>query len=607
MSVTDKQMLSAGKTSKTPRIDISLKLNSMIKDFERTGVAQKYTTPRVSKDEGIETAYRIIVAAVCGYRTLFGKDCEEDVLLAARRMKMEGMEGNGTASFCEKHRIEFLGNASGFYDKHNRWIEFNDYIEEDLQPETKTKLRKLMTEPLSESDELSGDVYAFEIEGDSNCNLVFSSLSSIFSVREDDAAQDVFHIKVGRTCDVRQRIRDWSNQCKSRKFTMRGWWPNGFRDCEDESANLNELGLQGPLCPRLESLVLCELKDRALYQPHYRSKEGGTGGWVNDLGAKLAQKRGPCKGCKQVHKEIFTFLRPEGGKYVGQEWSQLVMPVIKRWGKFVNILDSVCSTPLKNGQRRERGAGRRRRRTSLSPLYSGSEVEEVTRRREPKGTPPSLDGVQEEDTGIRNSRVVSAPMDSDGVEEEDEEEENTRTSRRVESRGTSPSVGSILEEKVTWRIESGVSTPPLDSDEEDESESVEEEDDEEEEEDTRTSRRFESRSTSPPSERDSEEEAVAERGEVRFSVSHWKKGSRVNRRESTGTGSSEPIRALNAHRGGDARRRSLPSKIGSQRGRDSRESRLEDHFSSGSDLKSITRNYMRGRFIRIPDVYKYSM
>lgn len=36
-----------------------------------------------------------------------------------------------------------------------------------------------------------------------------------------------------------------------------------------------------------------------------------------------------------VHKEIFSFMRPEGGKYVKKEWRKLVWPVIKRWGEFV--------------------------------------------------------------------------------------------------------------------------------------------------------------------------------------------------------------------------------------------------------------------------------
>ncbi len=36
-----------------------------------------------------------------------------------------------------------------------------------------------------------------------------------------------------------------------------------------------------------------------------------------------------------VHKEIFSFMRPEGGKYVRKEWRKLVRPVIKRWREFV--------------------------------------------------------------------------------------------------------------------------------------------------------------------------------------------------------------------------------------------------------------------------------
>lgn len=36
-----------------------------------------------------------------------------------------------------------------------------------------------------------------------------------------------------------------------------------------------------------------------------------------------------------VHKEIFSFTRPERGPYKGQEWERIVKPVIEKWGGFV--------------------------------------------------------------------------------------------------------------------------------------------------------------------------------------------------------------------------------------------------------------------------------
>ena len=38
---------------------------------------------------------------------------------------------------------------------------------------------------------------------------------------------------------------------------------------------------------------------------------------------------------KKVHREIFTFSRPQKGPFKGKEWSLLVKPVIEKWGGFV--------------------------------------------------------------------------------------------------------------------------------------------------------------------------------------------------------------------------------------------------------------------------------
>ena len=36
-----------------------------------------------------------------------------------------------------------------------------------------------------------------------------------------------------------------------------------------------------------------------------------------------------------MHKEIFSFRRPESGRYKDKEWEELVQPVIDKWGGFV--------------------------------------------------------------------------------------------------------------------------------------------------------------------------------------------------------------------------------------------------------------------------------
>lgn len=37
----------------------------------------------------------------------------------------------------------------------------------------------------------------------------------------------------------------------------------------------------------------------------------------------------------KLHQEIFMFQRAKSGKYKDHIWEQVVQPVIKRWGEFV--------------------------------------------------------------------------------------------------------------------------------------------------------------------------------------------------------------------------------------------------------------------------------
>ncbi|KAG9049395.1 hypothetical protein FS837_010335 [Tulasnella sp. UAMH 9824] len=66
-----------------------------------------------------------------------------------------------------------------------------------------------------------------------------------------------------------------------------------------------------------------------------KGSTGSTGKKGKTKGPKMAVRK-PCKDCGQVHKEIFTFLRPTSGQYKNKEWERIVQPVMERWGTFID-------------------------------------------------------------------------------------------------------------------------------------------------------------------------------------------------------------------------------------------------------------------------------
>ncbi|KAG8973063.1 hypothetical protein FRB90_010025 [Tulasnella sp. 427] len=57
----------------------------------------------------------------------------------------------------------------------------------------------------------------------------------------------------------------------------------------------------------------------------------------NGSGAKKAKTKSPKMAVRgQVHKEIFTFIRPTSGPYKSKEWERIVQPVLDRWGTFID-------------------------------------------------------------------------------------------------------------------------------------------------------------------------------------------------------------------------------------------------------------------------------
>jgi len=267
-----------------------------------------------SEDSDVET---------CGAITKAGKRCKNKVRTPAALDIVSPSPDSVVVRFCKVHQKEWLTSATGFYSKKegatDQWVEFDVYIPEHLQPDTKAALRVEMEKARSASD-VPGYIYAFEIR--------------------DPDAPGVFDIKVGRAVNLNKRVDQWSKQCGSKEQALRGWWP-GSVDAGETSLLKGRIvaGKKGACCHRLERLIHIELADIVLHQPHYHlGEESDEESKSRSKKARLVRPpKEACADCDTVHKEIFSFERPKGGKYVGKEWEKLVKPVIERWGRFVEL------------------------------------------------------------------------------------------------------------------------------------------------------------------------------------------------------------------------------------------------------------------------------
>lgn len=197
----------------------------------------------------------------------------------------------------------------------------------------------------------------------------------------------MIHLKVGRAVNLNKRIDQWGKQCGSKEQVLRGWWPGTVEDDGDGDGSLMKArvkaGEKGENCHRLERLVHLELADLVLHAPYLHKEFPKMGPHMERKGsddsgkstsrsgtpsgpsakrapaspAKLRTAGKPCPDCEhslsyaylrvlttnvtttnlggQMHKEIFSFRRPERGRYKGREWELLVKPVIEKWGAFV--------------------------------------------------------------------------------------------------------------------------------------------------------------------------------------------------------------------------------------------------------------------------------
>jgi len=89
----------------------------------------------------------------------------------------------------------------------------------------------------------------------------------------------------------------------------------------------------------LERLIHVELADlacsKAYLDPSWPEVDTPPESKVSN--SKELNRPAPCPDCGSIHKEVFEFHRWKKGKNVGKEWELLVMPVMERWGRFVEL------------------------------------------------------------------------------------------------------------------------------------------------------------------------------------------------------------------------------------------------------------------------------
>ncbi|KAI6022285.1 hypothetical protein BKA83DRAFT_4054608, partial [Pisolithus microcarpus] len=265
------------------------------------------------------------LAVQCGGTTKADRQCSRTVKLPPTHAMLDPIP----AAYCYQHRNT---KETGFYVKGvgraDRYVEFKDYVPEYLRGATQLALKEEMARALSKSDR-PGYIYALEIRDPSTAHLI--------------------QLKVGRTVNLKRRLDQWDKQCGVRQQVLRGWWPGTIEPDSDSDTNGSLLRTQlkagdpGPLCHRLERLIHIELADLSLYAPYLEPEWPQTNNSEQSLSVAgslssappAVQRAGHCKDCGVVHREIFSFRRPNGGKYEGREWEGIVKPVIEKWGRFV--------------------------------------------------------------------------------------------------------------------------------------------------------------------------------------------------------------------------------------------------------------------------------
>ncbi|QRV90266.1 hypothetical protein RhiJN_18284 [Ceratobasidium sp. AG-Ba] len=162
-----------------------------------------------------------------------------------------------------------------------------------LSKRTRRELIESIKKPPS-SRENSGFIYAFRVLDINDPHKIY--------------------IKIGRSCDVDKRKREWENQC-GRRLEKIGQWPPSNSSGEDQMAER---------CHILEKLIHIEMREVTL-NSLYQSPKYPHGVKAPSQAPRLDPLR--CGKCDKSHREIFEFNRGDR-----DEWEQVIHPIIERWG-----------------------------------------------------------------------------------------------------------------------------------------------------------------------------------------------------------------------------------------------------------------------------------
>ncbi|PLW23264.1 hypothetical protein PCASD_16433 [Puccinia coronata f. sp. avenae] len=230
--------------------------------------------------------------------------------LLARSTTPSGHPVDVVPRFCFQHYHMFQ-SQSGSYFAHSQWVEYSDWIDEQLPEGVKMALKMEMTKGPSAKDERErGYLYCHEMKPGGGI--------------QGEIRTRTTHIKVGRSIRPVARLGEWAKQCPSREPIVRGFFPaappapsatasgssspcylNGAQQCAPHGARFHR---------KWERLVLLELAGWAALQlPHDNTKTNSN-------------RKLPCIDCGKTHTEIF--LLPLGS------YERLVSPLIERWQRW---------------------------------------------------------------------------------------------------------------------------------------------------------------------------------------------------------------------------------------------------------------------------------
>ncbi|KAF8078060.1 hypothetical protein FPV67DRAFT_1463957 [Lyophyllum atratum] len=262
----------------------------------------------------------------CAGVTKAGKRCTRLVKSGTAFLQAQNDAEDGDSPvevFCFQHTKELLGPSGYYARKDGKWVDFEEWIPSHLQADTQVALRVEMEKARSQSD-VPGYIYTFEIR--------------------DTGVTDTIKLKVGRAVNLIKRIDQWGKQCGSKEQVLRGWYPGTVEpdDNPSEGSLMKgrvKAGGKGPWCHRMERLVHLELADLAatgIYLDPAWPKVGPQA--ISSISTSATSGTGksePCGDCGSIHKEIFEFKRLKGRRK-GKEWESIVLPVILKWGTFVD-------------------------------------------------------------------------------------------------------------------------------------------------------------------------------------------------------------------------------------------------------------------------------